>query len=109
MEPTALTDLVEIHLDLARRAGSGRSAVSVFGHAHSRLHQTLIAIAGGRGLAEHESPGDATLQVLAGRVRLDAGTDSVELGVSDLAAIPDARHSLEALEDAVVLLTVGVR
>jgi len=44
--------------------------------------------------------------VLRGRVRLISGEDTWEGGVEELVIIPDARHALVALEDAVVLLTV---
>ena len=49
----------------------------------------------------------ATLHVLHGRIRLSSADDSVEAGTGELLAIPDARHALEALDDAVVLLTVA--
>jgi quercetin dioxygenase-like cupin family protein len=39
-------------------------------------------------------------------VRLSAGEDSAEGVAGDLLIIPDARHSLDALEDSAVLLTV---
>lgn len=71
------------------------------------LRQTVLALTAGTSLQEHTSPGAATLQVVRGRVRLSAGTDACELGASDLVAIPMRRHGLDALEDAVVLLTVA--
>jgi len=44
--------------------------------------------------------------VLGGRVRLVAAGESVEGATGDLLVVPPARHSLEALADATVLLTV---
>lgn len=38
---------------------------------------------GDRSLGEYESPGETTLQVLAGRVRLSAGDDSTEGAAGD--------------------------
>ena len=73
------------------------------------LRQTLIALTAGRALGEHEAPGEATLQVLSGRVRLHAGEDSWEGGDGDYLIIPPVRHDLEAVTDAVVLLTVASR
>ena len=44
---------------------------------------------------------------LRGRVRLSAGELSWEGRSGDLLVVPDARHSLEALEASAVLLTVA--
>lgn len=107
MEIVSLTDEADRHLGLAREAGSGRAAHTVRGGHDNVLRQTLIALAAGRELAEHESPGEATLQVLRGRVRLVAGDDAVEGAAGDLLTIPPRRHALHALEDAAVLLTVA--
>jgi quercetin dioxygenase-like cupin family protein len=45
--------------------------------------------------------------VLSGRVRLNAGELAWDGRAGDFIVIPPARHDLRALEDAVVLLTVG--
>lgn len=105
----SLTRLAEEHLASAHDHESGRSAVTIHGGREHHLRQTLIALAGGRSLGEHESPGEATLQVLRGRVRLHAGDDAWEASAGDYLLIPPRRHDLEALEDAVVLLTVANR
>lgn len=109
MQATSLTDLTESQLRAARASSSGRSAVTVFGGHEHDLRQTLIALAAGRSLSEHESPGDASLQVLAGTVRLTAGDDVWEGGVGDYVVVPPRRHDLHADTDAVVLLTVATR
>jgi quercetin dioxygenase-like cupin family protein len=44
------------------------------GGATAPLRQTVLALAAGVRLAEHEALGAATLQVLRGRVRLTAAT-----------------------------------
>jgi quercetin dioxygenase-like cupin family protein len=49
------------------------------------------------------------LQVLSGQVRLHAGAESWDGGEGDYLIIPPQRHDLEALTDAVVLLTVASR
>lgn len=107
MEKLSLSDLVRQQLEIARGATSGRSAHTLHGgHGHV-LRQTLLALAVGGVLAEHDSPGEATVQVLHGRVRLSSGSASCEAAAGDLLIVPTARHSLEALDDSVVLLTVG--
>jgi len=106
MEKSSLTALVRHELDQARAASSSRSSSTVYGgHEHS-LRQTLIALKGGSGLDDHESPGEATRHVLQGRVRVTNAHANWEGSPGDHIVIPDSRHGLEALEDAVVLLTV---
>jgi len=46
------------------------------------------------------------VHVLQGRVQLLAGPDTWEGSAGDLLTVPPRRHSLEALTDAAVLLTV---
>jgi quercetin dioxygenase-like cupin family protein len=107
MQKSSLTDLAGHHLATARAAASGRSAQTVHGGHASTLRQTLIALAGGRSLDEHENPGEATVHVLQGRVRMTAGADIAEAHAGDLLVVPDARHRLDALQDSVILLTVA--
>jgi quercetin dioxygenase-like cupin family protein len=107
MEKSSLTALARHQLDQARAASSGRSAHTVYGGHEHVLRQTLIALAAGRALDEHENPGEATLHVLHGRVRLMTANTSWDGTTGDLLTIPPGRHSLEALEDTAVLLTVA--
>jgi quercetin dioxygenase-like cupin family protein len=107
MQKTSLTALARQQLELARAASSGRSSCTVYGGHEHQLRQTVIALTAGRTLNEHENPGEATIHVLHGRVRLAAGDTSWDASTADLLIVPDSRHSLEALEDATVLLTVA--
>ncbi|HYO04566.1 MAG TPA: LuxR family transcriptional regulator [Mycobacterium sp.] len=106
MTKTSLSTLVEEQLTAARDSGSGRSAHTVYGgHQHS-LRQTIIALTAGTALADHESPGDATLQVLHGHVRLTSVDAHCDAAAGDHVVIPPCRHGLEAVDDSVVMLTV---
>lgn len=102
----SLTQLAQELLASAREAHSGRAARTLHGKSDGALRQTMIALAAGHALGEHESPGEATLQVLAGRVRLGAGDESWEAPAGSYLIIPPMRHDLTALEDSVVQLTV---
>lgn len=107
MEKFSLDAIGREQLAKATASAAGRSAATVYGGHEHVLRQTLLALRAGAGLSEHESPGEATVIVLQGRVEL-AGPDTTWSGrQGDLIVIPDARHSLRAIEDAVVLLTVA--
>ncbi len=109
MQKESLTALVRHHLATASSATSGRSSHTIYGGHERALSQTLIALRAGSSLGEHENPGDATVQVLHGRVTLVAGSDKWNGSPGDLMFVPNSRHALDAVEDSVVLLTVGKR
>lgn len=107
MQKSSLTAQAREQLKTARQASSGRSARTVYGGHEHTLRQTLIALVSGQTLKEHENPGEATVHVLQGRVRLAAGDVAWDGAPGDLLTVPDRVHSLEALEDSAVLLTVA--
>lgn len=107
-EPVNLRDAAAELLRSAHASSAGRAGRTLTPGAGAPLKQSLLALVAGRSLADHESPAAATLQVLSGTVRLTgSGQEQRELHSGDLAAIPDVRHGLDALDDAVVLLTVA--
>jgi quercetin dioxygenase-like cupin family protein len=65
-----------------------------------------LALLAGHDLSEHDSPGEATLQVLQGHVRLTTSGDARDGKTGDYIAIPAERHALRAVEDSVIMLTV---
>ncbi len=92
---------------VAQEASSGRAAHLLFGGPESTLTQTVIAMRSGASLAKHQNPGEATLLVLQGTVRLQAREQSWDANEGDLLIVPQQRHSLDALTDATVLLTAA--
>ena len=107
MNKLSLDALAREQLKRAASQSSGRSAETVYGGQEHVLRQSLMALTAGTVMAEHESPGEATLIIVVGRVRLVSGAVSWEGRPGDLNTIPSARHSLEAIEDSAVLLTVA--
>lgn len=101
-----LTVLAERLVAEARLATSGRAAHTPVGGSGHVLRHTVIALRAGQELAEHSSPGEATLLVLRGEVQLCAGEDTAEGAAGDLMIVPAQAHSLKATQDSVVLLTV---
>lgn len=112
MDPIALDLAVLADFLLAEAAENplGRHMNPVAFH-HTHLRMTGIGLTAGAELPPHENPGEATLQVLRGRVRLVAlEADGIESGAVELVAgrvgrIPDSRHRVEALEPSALLLT----
>ncbi len=93
---------------LFERANDGHNAADTVVGGHERvLRQTVIALREGSALGEHENPGEATIYVIQGSVRLVVGDEHWDGRAGDLIEIPDARHSLQALADSAVLLTVA--
>lgn len=93
----------------AAHSTSGRAADTLFGGHEKRLRQTVVVLRAGREMAEHDSPGEATLMVISGRLRLVAG-ETVWAGREwDYLVIPNAPHRVEAVTDTAFVLTVAMR
>ncbi len=107
MQKFSLDAIAREQAKKAAAASSGRSAETVYGGHEHALRQTVLALTAGSSLTEHESPGEATVQVLRGRVRLTADGVVWEGRSGDLLVVPDTRHSLQAVEDSAILLTVS--
>lgn len=105
-EAVRLTDHAAELLDEARLAPARRAARTLITGTVQRV--TMIAIAASSELSEHLSPTAASLQVLSGDAVLAAGDHEWQLQAGTLIAIPHQRHSLRAVTDTVVLLTVAV-
>lgn len=102
--PVRLNELADELLDKAHAVHSGRAARGVY--AGGYLRQAMLTLVAGAELAEHESPPEATLQVLRGIVMLSIDSDSCRLSAGELIVIPPQRHSVTAVEDSVFILTI---
>ncbi len=106
MDSISLTELAHALLTQATTTHSGRAARTVLGGSDRVLRHTVMALRAGAELADHTAPGNASLQVLLGRVRLSSASGATEGGPGTLMVVPPERHGLAALEDSVVLLSV---
>lgn len=105
MQKFSLDALAREHLERAAASPAGRSAETVYGGHEHVLRHTLVALRAGNEMAEHGNAGEASVFVLRGRIRLRSGENSWEGMSGDLLVVPQARHSLEAIEDAAFVLT----
>jgi hypothetical protein len=90
METISLIDMADEKLAQARQAHSARAAHTIHGGHDHELRQTVLALAAGHELDEHDSPGEATLQVLHGHVRLSTNANVREGKSGDYVAIPSS-------------------
>lgn len=108
MQISAEGTLIEELVNTAAAAPSGRAGRTVHGGGGRILGQTLVALHRGAVLDDNPNPGETTFLVIRGRVRLSAGGDVQEGRPFEVLAVPDVEdYDLEAIEDAVVLLTVA--
>ncbi|WP_426998453.1 cupin domain-containing protein [Pseudarthrobacter sp. N5] len=107
MQKISIVALASQQLEAASVASSGRAADTVYGGHEKVLRQTVIALKAGRSLREHQNPGEATIFVLRGCVRLHSGEKSWQGKAGDLLIMPEGLHSLDAEEDSAILLTVA--
>jgi quercetin dioxygenase-like cupin family protein len=107
MDTSALPEVSATLLDEARTHSAHRAARTLCGGTGHALRQTAIALLAGSTLSEHENPGEATLQVLVGRVQLSWSDGVVDLDTGEHVVIPQERHGVLARTDAVVLLTAA--
>lgn len=105
-----------LRFDLAAEAEAlkGEDAWRVHGHnartliKYEDFRVVLIALKTGARLKEHQTDQHATLQALAGRLRLRLPNETIDLGPGGLLAIDRAvAHDVEALEDSLLLLSMG--
>ena len=83
-----------------------RNAITL--HKGGGLSVVLLAMRAGDRLEEHSAPGSISLVVREGRIRFTAEGEAIEAGPETvLTCNARVRHSVEALSDAVCLLTLA--
>jgi quercetin dioxygenase-like cupin family protein len=108
MNKVSVTSVTRGLLAKANAASAGRSAETVYGGHEHVLRQSVVVLCAHRGQHEHVLNGEGTIYVLSGRVRLHVGSQVWDARTGDLLALPSAKHSVEALEDSAVLVTVAM-
>ncbi|MFF5793805.1 cupin domain-containing protein [Paeniglutamicibacter sp. NPDC012692] len=107
MKKFSLTAIARTQMRTAATASSGRSASTVFGGHEHTLRQTVMGLAAGTELKEHINPGEATVMVLSGRIRLTSGEQQWEGRTGDLLVMPSGTSQITALEESGLLLSVA--
>lgn len=108
MNKLSLTSVSRQLLTTAKAAPAGRSAETVYGGHERVLRQSVVVLCTHRGQTEHVLNGEGTIYVLNGRVRLRVGSQEWDARTGDFLPLPATKHSVEALEDSAVLLTVAL-
>jgi quercetin dioxygenase-like cupin family protein len=95
--------LTEEYATAASSAPHGRSAELVL--KDGPLRQSVLGLAEGAELAEHDSPPAGSVLVLKGSIEIVSGTETLTLETGMLAEVPRERHSVRAVVDSAFLLT----
>ncbi len=83
------------------------AVVSKVIHRDEHVNVTVFGFDAGEGLTEHQASRPAIVQVLSGRLRFSVDGEVLDAGPGFwLNMSPGARHSLEATEATVMLLTL---
>ncbi|MEX2549884.1 MAG: hypothetical protein WD638_06645 [Nitriliruptoraceae bacterium] len=91
----------------ARGLTSGRSARTLTPGAGAVMKQSLLALTAGERLQDHVAPGPTTLFGITGTMVLHSRGDGVAITDGVWVPCPSGEHGLEAVSDAVVLITVA--
>jgi quercetin dioxygenase-like cupin family protein len=100
------TDVRSLRRDLEFTSGGpAKTLVKTAG-----LRLTLVVIKKGFGLNPEAAAGGASIEVVAGRLRIHAGGQPWDVGAGELIALADnLREPITALEETAFLLTVACR
>ena len=113
--PEARLASAEAVLDLARELAALRAEPTWQGAHNAKtlvkrddLRVVLVALKAAGRMERHQAPGPITIHALEGRLHVQVGQRTTELGAGQVlfvdAALP---HDVEALEQSAFLLTIG--
>ncbi|MFD6856082.1 LuxR family transcriptional regulator [Rhodococcus sp. NPDC060090] len=93
-----------------KAAATGKKVVSstVFGGNEKSLRQTLVVLCAGAQMGEHDSPKEATIYVISGRILLETPPGSWHGRAGALLIMSPGRSTITATEDSVLLLSVAM-
>ncbi|HUY26679.1 MAG TPA: hypothetical protein VMV27_04605 [Candidatus Binataceae bacterium] len=84
-----------------------RHAVSLVKDA--ALNIMLMMLKKGAQLSEHRTKGPITVQLLSGSIRFSAGADQRVISAGEIVGLDrEVAHSVEALEESVLILTTAI-
>jgi quercetin dioxygenase-like cupin family protein len=102
-----LLDLGQVVTELHGTSTARQSRAAVTLVKQGGMSLVLTHLHTGGNLQEHAAPGAATVQVLDGRVRVRIGDETLDVPSGRLIAFDSGvRHSVEAVEDSTLLLTL---
>ena len=102
-----LLDLGEVVTELHGKSTRGQTRGAITLVKQSGMSLVLVHLHSGGTLRQHSAPGAATVQVLDGRVRVQIADESLDAPAGRLIAFDSGvRHSVEALEESTLLLTL---
>ena len=113
-KPTAITQGAELDLAVAARELRAEDAYRLDGHTARTLVReptvriVLVVMRAAAKIAEHHSQNIASIQSIAGHVRLALPDRTVDLPAGKLLVIaPGLAHDVEAVADSAFLLTLA--
>jgi quercetin dioxygenase-like cupin family protein len=75
---------------------------------HGPLRMVLVRLRAGAQLAEHDAGGPVTIHCVMGSVRVLCAGQAFSLAQGDILTLDEAlKHSVDALDDAALLLTIA--
>lgn len=108
--PPEQVELIDLTLEKQQLYESARTTVArragTTVYRGDGVRQTLVVILAGEEMAEHESPQEGFVHVMEGKVRINGYERAWEIHSGQLLPVPPEKHSVTALEDSILTITV---